>query len=53
MYIIDVEVYANYIYIVFYHILEDGVEILIIPEGPTITFLVCCVHMKLIKEVGD
>ena len=53
MYIIDVEVYANYISIVFDCILKDGFEIFIIPEGLTITFLFCCVHMTLIQEVGD
>ena len=43
----------NSISIVFYHIVEDGSEILIISEGLNITFLVCCLHSTLIQKVGD
>ena len=53
VHISDVEVDANYISIVFDFIFEDIFEIFIIPEGLTITFLVCCVHRKLVQEVGD
>ena len=42
----------NSIYIVFGRILDDGFEIFVVPEGPTITFLVCCVHRRLIQYIG-
>ena len=50
--IIDVEIDVNYIFIVFDHIFEDRFEILITPEGLTITLPVCYVHITLIQEVG-
>ena len=43
----------NFISIVFDCILDDGFENFIITEGLTITFLVCCVCMAPIQEVGD
>ena len=51
MQIIDVELDANSISIVFDRSLEYGFEIFIIPEGLTITFLACCLHRALIQEV--
>ena len=53
MYIIDVEVDANSISIVFGCILEGGFEVLVIPGGLNITLLVCFVHRTLIQEFGD
>ena len=52
MHIIDVEVDPNYISIIFDCILTNIFEIAIIPEGMNITFLVCFLHWRLIKEVG-
>ena len=52
MYIIDVYVDVNSIYIVFDRIIKDGHEIFIVPEGLAIIFIFCCVHRTLIQEVG-
>ena len=49
---IDVEVDKKCIYIIFNRSLENGFEIVIITQGIIITFLVCCVHMEFIQEVG-
>ena len=53
MQIIDVDVDANSVSIVFDCILEDGFEKCIIHKGLTITVLVYCLHMTLIQEFGD
>ena len=39
------------IYFFFDRILENRFEMFIIPEGLTITFIVCCLHRTLIQEV--
>ena len=46
---IDVEVDANYISIVFDCIIKYGFENFIITEGLTANFLLCCINSTLIQ----